>query len=144
MSDLSFEKPIIALREKIDELKELTGKSNVDFYQEIQHLENRLISLEKEVYGNISTWDKVQLSRYSERPTTKDYIDYLFTDFIECHGDRNFGDDKAIIGGIARYHGKPVTVIGHQRGKDTKENILRNFGMPHPEGYRKAIRLMKQ
>ncbi len=144
MGDLDFEKPIVELRKKIDELKEVTDRNDMDFYLEIHHLENRLENLEKEIYGNMCSWDRVQIARHSERPTTSDYIEHLFTDFVECHGDRLYGDDKAIIGGIARFHGKPVTVIGHQRGKDTKENLQRNFGMPHPEGYRKALRLMKQ
>ena len=100
--------------------------------------------MEKEIYDNIKPWDRVQIARHPNRPTTLDYISLLFTDFFECHGDRTYGDDEAIVGGIAKFHGLPITVIGHQRGKDTKENIRRNFGMPHPEGYRKALRLMKQ
>ena len=103
-----------------------------------------MTKLEKEIYENIKPWDRVQIARHPNRPTTLDYISSLFTDFFECHGDRTFGDDEAIVGGIAKFKGLPVTVIGHQRGKDTKENIRRNFGMPHPEGYRKALRLMKQ
>jgi acetyl-CoA carboxylase carboxyl transferase subunit alpha len=102
------------------------------------------LKLEKEIYDNIKPWDRVQIARHPNRPTTLDYISLLFTDFFECHGDRTYGDDEAIVGGIAKFHGLPITVIGHQRGKDTKENIRRNFGMPHPEGYRKALRLMKQ
>jgi acetyl-CoA carboxylase carboxyl transferase subunit alpha len=141
---LEFEKPVIELRNKIRELKQFTKDNNVDFSSEIYHLEQRLEHLEQEIYGNMKVWDRVQTARHPERPTTLDYIHYLFDDFFECHGDRLFGDDAAIVGGIARYHGLPVTVIGHQRGKDTKENIRRNFGMPHPEGYRKALRLMKQ
>ncbi|MBO9130617.1 acetyl-CoA carboxylase carboxyl transferase subunit alpha [Bacillus sp. 165] len=144
MAELEFEKPILELRKKIAELKEYTKSSNVDFSNEIQILERKLENLEKEVYGNMKVWDRVQIARHPERPTTLDYIEQLFTDFFECHGDRAFGDDQAIVGGIAKYKGKPVTVIGHQRGKDTKENIRRNFAMPHPEGYRKALRLMKQ
>src|SRR5690606_25315782 len=111
---------------------------------EIDKLEARLEKLEKDVYENMLPWDRVQVARHAERPTTVDYIERLFTDFMELHGDRVFGDDTAIVGGIAKYKGLPVTVIGHQRGRDTKENIRRNFGMPHPEGYRKALRLMKQ
>jgi acetyl-CoA carboxylase carboxyl transferase subunit alpha len=144
MAELEFEKPIIELKKKIAELKEYTKNSSVDFSNEIQILEHKLENLEKEVYGNMKVWDRVQIARHPERPTTLDYIEQLFTDFFECHGDRAFGDDQAIVGGIAKYKGKPVTVIGHQRGKDTKENIRRNFAMPHPEGYRKALRLMKQ
>lgn len=142
--ELEFEKPVIELRKKIDELKEITKNADVDLQEEIEKLENRLQKLESEIYKNLKPWDRVQIARHPNRPTTLDYISYLFEDFFECHGDRLFGDDEAIVGGIAKYKGKPVTVIGHQRGKDTKENIRRNFGMPHPEGYRKALRLMYQ
>ena len=144
VGELEFEKPVVQLREKIAELKEFTKKSDVDLSSEIEKLETRLLKLEKEIYDNIKPWDRVQIARHPNRPTTLDYISLLFTDFFECHGDRTYGDDEAIIGGIAKFHGLPITVIGHQRGKDTKENIRRNFGMPHPEGYRKALRLMKQ
>jgi len=141
---LEFEKPIHELKTKIDELKVYTNQHDVDFSEEIRRLEERLKTLENEIYGNMGVWDRVQVARHPERPTTMDYVNRLFTDFFECHGDRLFGDDAAIVSGIAKYHGLPVTVVGHQRGKDTKENIKRNFGMPHPEGYRKALRLMKQ
>ncbi|RDY71244.1 MULTISPECIES: acetyl-CoA carboxylase carboxyltransferase subunit alpha [Halobacillus] len=141
---LEFEKPVIELREKISDLKRLTENSEMDLSDEIVTLENRLERLETDVYDRMAPWDRVQMARHPERPTTLDYIEYLFTDFLELHGDRNFGDDAAIVSGIAKFKGQPVTVIGHQRGKDTKENIRRNFGMPHPEGYRKALRLMKQ
>ncbi len=144
MAELEFEKPIVQLRNKIRELKEYTNNSQLDFSEEIRILEAKLENLENEVYGSMKVWDRVQIARHAERPTTLDYIEHLFTDFFECHGDRAFGDDAAIVGGIAKYKGIPITVIGHQRGKDTKENIRRNFGMPHPEGYRKALRLMKQ
>ncbi|WP_017726603.1 acetyl-CoA carboxylase carboxyl transferase subunit alpha [Halalkalibacterium ligniniphilum] len=142
--DLGFEKPIVELRDKIKELRTFTEEKEIDLTDEIQKLENRLQALEKEIYGNLQPWERVQIARHSERPTTLDYIGFLFTDFLEMHGDRLYGDDEAIVGGIAKYKGRPITVIGHQRGKDTKENIRRNFGMPHPEGYRKALRLMKQ
>ncbi|HLR40539.1 MAG TPA: acetyl-CoA carboxylase carboxyl transferase subunit alpha [Virgibacillus sp.] len=141
---LEFEKPIINLREKIAELKTFTANSEIDLSEEIDRLEKRLQVLEDDIYGNLKPWDRVQMARHQERPTTLDYIGELFTDFIEFHGDRLFGDDAAIVAGIAYYEDTPVTVIGHQRGKDTKENIHRNFGMPHPEGYRKALRHMKQ
>lgn len=144
MLELPFEKPIIELREKIKELKRFTEEKDIDLSDEIRKLEERLEQLENEIYGNLTPWDRVQIARHSNRPTTLDYIPYLFTDFIELHGDRLYGDDEAIVGGIAKYKGTPVTVIGHQRGRDTKENLRRNFGMPHPEGYRKALRLMKQ
>jgi len=142
--DLEFEKPVVELRKKISELRDYTQNTDMDLSAEIEKLEARLEKLENEIYENIKPWDRVQIARHPERPTSLDYISKLFTDFFECHGDRVFGDDEAIVGGIAKYHGLPVTVIGHQRGKDTKENIRRNFGMPHPEGYRKALRLMKQ
>ncbi|MFA1821278.1 acetyl-CoA carboxylase carboxyl transferase subunit alpha [Virgibacillus oceani] len=141
---LEFEKPIVNLKEKIEELKRYTKDSDIDLSGEIQTLEERLAVLEDDIYGNLKPWNRVQMARHPERPTTMDYINILFTDFIEFHGDRLFADDEAIVSGIAYYKEKPITVIGHQRGKDTKENIRRNFGMPHPEGYRKALRHMKQ
>ncbi len=141
---MEFERPVIELRKKITELKKFMEDKDIDLSDEIAKLEKRLEVVEQEVYGNLKPWDRVQIARHPNRPTTLDYIEHLFTDFIELHGDRCYGDDEAIVGGIAKYRGIPVTVIGHQRGKDTKENIRRNFGMPHPEGYRKALRLMKQ
>src|SRR5690606_38268766 len=119
-------------------------EKGIDLRAELKQLEERLETLENETYNNLKPWHRVQIARFPERPTTLDYIEYLFTDFIELHGDRLYADDPAIVGGIAKYKGTPVTVIGHQRGRDTKENLRRNFGMPHPEGYRKALRLMKQ
>jgi acetyl-CoA carboxylase carboxyl transferase subunit alpha len=144
VGELEFERPIVQLRNKIAELKEFTKTSDLDLTSEIEKLEARLEKLEEDIYDNLKPWDRVQIARYPNRPTTLDYIAYLFEDFFECHGDRTFGDDEAIVGGIAKFQGLPVTIIGHQRGKDTKENIRRNFGMPHPEGYRKALRLMRQ
>lgn len=144
VGELEFEKPIIELRKKILELKEFTKTADVDLSSEIERLEARLGNLEKDIYENMKPWDRVQIARHPNRPTTLDYVSILFKDFFECHGDRTFGDDEAIVGGVTIYRGLPVTVIGHQRGKDTKENIRRNFGMPHPEGYRKALRLMYQ
>lgn len=141
---LEFEKPIINLQKKIAELKQFTENSEIDLTEEVSTLEKRLAKLEDEIYNNLKPWDRVQMARHQERPTTLDYINKIFTKFIEFHGDRFFGDDEAIVSGIAYYKEEPVTVIGHQRGKDTKENIRRNFGMPHPEGYRKALRHMKQ
>ena len=141
---LPFEEPVVQLKAKIEELKEYTINAEVDMTAEIENLEKRLQRLEQEIYENMEPWDRVQVARHPSRPTTRDYIQILFTDFIELHGDRLYGDDAAIIGGIALFDGKPITIIGHQRGVDTKENIKRNFGMPHPEGYRKALRLMKQ
>ncbi|AJH78462.1 acetyl-CoA carboxylase carboxyl transferase subunit alpha [Heyndrickxia coagulans] len=144
VNELEFEKPVIELKRKIAELKEFTKQSDVDLSSEIKKLEARLSRLEEEIYENMDPWDRIQIARFPERPTSLDYIQYLFTDFLELHGDRVYGDDGAVVGGIAKFEGLPVTVIGQQRGKDTKENIRRNFGMPHPEGYRKALRLMKQ
>lgn len=141
---LPFEEPVIQLRAKISELKDFTSNAEVDLSTEIQQLEDRLQKLETDIYDNMQPWDRVQVARHPERPTTLDYIRDLFTDFIELHGDRLYGDDEAIVGGVASFNGQPITIIGHQRGRDTKENIRRNFGMPHPEGYRKALRLMKQ
>lgn len=141
---MPFEEPLIQLRTKISELKEYTANAEVDLSSEIKSLEDRFSKLEEEIYENMKPWDRVQVARHPERPTTLDYIPLIFNDFIELHGDRLYGDDEAIVSGIASFHGQPVTIIGHQRGKDTKENVRRNFGMPHPEGYRKALRLMKQ
>ncbi|GAB1528850.1 MULTISPECIES: acetyl-CoA carboxylase carboxyltransferase subunit alpha [Brevibacillus] len=141
---LDFEGPIIELKEKIDELQKYMEKNDLDLSSEIHALKERLKVMQSEIYTNISPFQRVQIARLRNRPTTLDYIPLLFTDFIELHGDRLYGDDKAIIGGIAKYKGMPVTIIGHQRGRNTKESIERNFGMAHPEGYRKALRLMKQ
>lgn len=141
---LEFEKPIVELRDKVEELKKLTEDSEIDLTEEIKKMEARLEKLEQHIYGNLKPWQRVQIARHPERPTTLDYIEEIFTDFIEFHGDRLYGEDEAVVTGIARFHGLPVTVIGQQRGKNTKDNIRRNFGMPHPEGYRKALRHMKQ
>ena len=141
---MAFEEPVIKLREKIEELKQIAETAEVDMNGEIVKLEERLFQLEQSLYSNMEPWDRVQVARHPERPTTLDYIGMLFDDFIELHGDRLYGDDKALVAGIASFNGEPITVIGHQRGKTTKENIRRTFGMPHPEGYRKALRLMKQ
>ncbi|MGE8206334.1 acetyl-CoA carboxylase carboxyl transferase subunit alpha [Heyndrickxia sp. NPDC080065] len=144
VNELEFEKPLLELQKKIAELKEFTKNSDVDLSAEIEKLESRFKKLESDIYENMKPWDRVQIARHPSRPTTLDYIPLLFTDFFELHGDRCFGDDGAIVSGIAKYKGLPVTIIGQQRGRDTKENIRRNFGMPNPEGYRKALRLMKQ
>lgn len=140
---LDFEKPIFELKDKITELKQMAEESELDLAEDIHRLETRLVNLEENIYQHLSAWDRVQIARHPERPTALDYIDHLFTDFIELHGDRLFRDDPAIITGIARYKGQPVTVIAQQRGKNTKENIYRNFASAHPEGYRKALRQMK-
>lgn len=141
---LNFEKKLHDLKLKIDELKRTSAEDNLDLSDEIEILEIKLSKMAKEVYRNLTPWQKVKLSRLNERPTALDYIENIFEDFIELHGDRCFGDDAAVVGGIAKFNGKSVTVIGIQKGRNTKENISRNFGMPNPEGYRKALRLMKQ
>lgn len=143
-SILSLESSIIELKNKISDLKEIMPLRNIDGSDEIKRLEQKLKLFENNMYNQLTPWDRVQISRHPNRPTTLDYIKELFTDFFEMHGDRLYGDDSAIIGGIGMFENQPVTIIGHQRGRSTKENIYRNFGMPHPEGYRKAIRLMKQ
>lgn len=141
---LDFEKPLFEIRKKIDSLKESQEKNDVDLQEEIDMLEASLERETKKVYTNLKPWDRVQIARLPERPTSLDYIPMIFDSFIELHGDRNFRDDPAMIGGIGYLNGKAVTVVGQQRGKDTKDNIYHNFGMAHPEGYRKALRLMKQ
>jgi acetyl-CoA carboxylase carboxyl transferase subunit alpha len=138
---LEFEKPIFELEQKIDEMKKL--EDNLDIKDEIDTLEEKVNILKKNVYDNLTRWQRVQLARHAERPYTLDYI-YLMTDnFVELHGDRYFKDDKAIVGGFAMISDQKVMIIGHQKGRDTKSNLERNFGMPNPEGYRKALRLMK-
>lgn len=140
---LEVEKPIIELENKIEELKKVSSSGNVDLEKEIKALERKAEKLKKSIFENLSAWDKVQIARHSLRPNTLDYIKNLFTDFIELHGDRLLGDDAAIIAGFARFNEKPVCVVGHQKGKDTKENLMRNFGMPNPEGFRKSMRIMR-
>lgn len=142
--ELPFEQPLVELRAKIDELRKFGVEKGLDFTEEIARLEERYARLEDEIYGRLTPPQKVMLARHPARPTTLDYIRMMFTDFVELHGDRTFGEDRAIVGGIARLNGLAVTVVGHQKGKDTKDNIARNFGMPHPEGFRKALRLMRQ
>jgi acetyl-CoA carboxylase carboxyl transferase subunit alpha len=140
---LEFEKPIFELEKQIDELKKLAGERQLDVGKEIEPLEQKLVELRQEIYRSLTPLQRVQVARSNKRPLTEDYLRLCFTDFIELHGDRAFREDAAIIGGWARLDGETVMVIGHQRGRDTKENLRRNFGMPHPEGYRKALRLMK-
>lgn len=142
--ELSFEQPLVELRAKIDELKRFGAEKGIDFTDEIARLEERYAKLENEIYSNLTASERLMIARHAQRPTTLDYIQEIIDGFIELHGDRLYGDDLAIVGGIGKLDGMPVTVIGHQKGKDTKDNIARNFGMPHPEGYRKALRLMKQ
>ncbi len=138
---LEFEKPIVELEQKIEEMKKLSDHLDID--DEVKKLEARVGELRTNIYSNLTRWQKVQLARHPERPYALDYINMMTTDFIELHGDRYFGDDHAIVGGLAKLDGNTVMIIGHQKGRDTKSNIHRNFGMPNPEGYRKALRLMK-
>jgi acetyl-CoA carboxylase carboxyl transferase subunit alpha len=143
MTFLEFEQPIAELEAKIDELRDVQDDSAVDISEEIGRLQKKSQTLTREIYGKLSAWQIAQVARHPQRPYTLDYANAIFTDFDELHGDRTFADDPAIVGGLARFNGDPCVVIGHQKGRDTKEKIFRNFGMPKPEGYRKALRLMK-
>lgn len=140
---LDFEKPIYELEKKIAELKELSADGNLNLQSEVKKLEQRLAHVKKETYNHLTPWQHVQIARHPKRPYTLDYIRLIFSDFIELHGDRTFADDKALIGGFAKFEGQNFLVMGHQKGRDAKENIMRNFGSAHPEGYRKALRLMR-
>ncbi|MBW7902960.1 MAG: acetyl-CoA carboxylase carboxyltransferase subunit alpha [Rhodocyclaceae bacterium] len=143
ISFLDFEQPIAELESKIEELRFVQDDSAVDISEEIARLSKKSEQLTKDIYAKLSPWQVAQVARHAQRPYTLDYVERIFTDFRELHGDRSFADDHAIVGGLARFNGQPVVVIGHQKGRDTKEKIFRNFGMPRPEGYRKALRLMK-
>jgi len=143
MTVLDFEKPIYELEKKIAELKHLSTNGNLNLQNEVRKLEGRLEHLKRETYMNLTPWQRVQIARHPQRPYTMDYIQFIFTDFLEVHGDRTFADDKALVGGLAKLEGQPFVVMGHQKGRDAKENIMRNFGSAHPEGYRKALRLMR-
>ncbi len=143
MTRLDFEKPIVELEKKIQELKSFVSDKKIDLSSEVKRLEEKLESLRKETYSHLTPWQRVQLARHPHRPYTLDYIALMMTDFIELHGDRSFADDKALIGGLAKINKQKVMVMGHQKGRDTKENLKRNFGCAHPEGYRKALRLMQ-
>jgi acetyl-CoA carboxylase carboxyl transferase subunit alpha len=140
---LDFEQPIAELQAKIDELRYVHEDSAVDISDEITRLQKKSQQLTKEIYGKLTAWQIAMVARHPQRPYTLDYVNSLFSDFRELHGDRSYADDAAIVGGLARFNGKPCMVLGHQKGRDTKEKIHRNFGMPRPEGYRKALRLMK-
>lgn len=143
MAGLDFEKPITELEKKIEELKTFVSSKKIDLSSEVSRLEDKLEHLKKDVYGNLTAWQRVQLARHPQRPYALDYIQMMLSDFMEVHGDRSFSDDKAIVGGFAKLENKKVVVLGHQKGRDTKENLKRNFGCAHPEGYRKALRLMQ-
>jgi len=140
---LDFEQPIAELEARIDELRFVQDDSAVDISAEISRLQKKSQALTKEIYSKLSPWQVAQVARHPQRPYTLDYVGALFTQFEELHGDRSFADDPSIVGGLARFNAQPVMVLGHQKGRDTKDKIHRNFGMPRPEGYRKALRLMR-
>lgn len=140
---MDFERPVVELEEKLESLKQTAVAHKPEIAAEIEFLEGELEKLREKVYTNLTPWQKVQIARHPDRPRTLDYLDHVFHDFLELHGDRHFRDDLAVVGGFACLDNHKVMVIGQQKGRDTKENIARNFGMPHPEGYRKALRLMK-
>lgn len=140
---LDYEQPIAELEAKIDELRYMSNDTDLNITEEIQKLKEKSESLTKSIFANLTPWQVTQMARHPQRPYTLDYIKYLFTDFEELHGDRTYADDAALVTGMARFNGQPVVVIGHQKGRDTKEKVARNFGMPRPEGYRKALRIMK-
>lgn len=140
-ANLDFEKPIIELEQKIEEMRKYSD--NLDILDEIKTLEKKVNQLRENIFSNLSRWQRVQLARHPERPYTLDYVQHMLTDFVEMHGDRLFGDDKAIVGGFGTLQGQTIMLIGQQKGRDTKSNLYRNFGMPNPEGYRKALRLMQ-
>jgi len=139
---LDFEKPLVELEQKIKELRDYSTDS-VDFSSDIKKLEKKSDKLRDEIFSNLTRWQRTQLARHQKRPYTLDYIQHIFTDWFEVHGDRNFRDDPALVCGFARLDGEPCAVIGHQKGRDTKAKVYRNFGMPNPEGYRKALRVMQ-
>jgi len=143
ISFLDFEQPIADLEAKIEQLRFVQDDSAVDISEEITRLEQKSAQMTKDLYAKLTPWQIAMVARHPQRPYTLDYLDRIFTDFEELHGDRAFADDHAIVGGLARFNGQSVMVIGHQKGRDTKEKIYRNFGMPRPEGYRKALRLMR-
>ena len=140
---LDFEQPIAELENKIEELRYVQNESAVDISEEIDQLDKKSLQLTKDIYSDLSPWQITKIARHPERPYTLDYVRDCFTDFVELHGDRHFADDQSIVGGLARFNGNACRVIGHQKGRDTKERTARNFGMVRPEGYRKALRLMK-
>lgn len=140
---LEFEKPILELQKKIEEMKRFSTENKIDVTEEINALMQKLDTMTREIYSNLTPWQRIQLARHPDRPYTLDYIERIFSNFIELSGDRRFRDDKAVVGGFAKFNGKPVMVIGTQKGRAMKENLYRNFGWPSPEGYRKALRLMQ-
>lgn len=140
---LDFEQPIAELENKIEELRYVQTESAVDISEEIEQLDKKSLQLTKDIYSDLTPWQITKIARHPERPYTLDYVQGIFTDFVELHGDRHFADDQSIVGGLARFNGNACMVLGHQKGRDTRERTVRNFGMTRPEGYRKALRLMK-
>jgi acetyl-CoA carboxylase carboxyl transferase subunit alpha len=140
---LEFEKPLIELEREIEDLKRFSRGKPTHFNEQLKGLEEKLYRLQKEIFSNLTGWQITQLARHIDRPKASHYVQWMFENFVELHGDRSYGDDPAILGGMAKFNGKSLTIIGHQKGADAKEMVFRNFGMPHPEGYRKALRLMK-
>lgn len=140
---LDFERSLIELEKKIQDMKDFSSGEDIELSHEIKRLEKRADKLRAEIFANLTPWQRVQLARHPKRPYTLDYIQLIMEEFVELHGDRCFSDDRAIVAGLARLAGRPVVVVGHQKGRDTKENLRRNFGMAHPEGYRKALRLFR-
>ena len=141
---LEFERDIVEIQDQIEKLNDRAQTRGIDVSRELEHLQHKLETLRRETFDNLRPMEQVQVARHPRRPYTLDYLEQVFTDFVELHGDRAFRDDEAIVGGWARLDGESVMVIGHQKGRDMKQNLRRNFGMPHPEGYRKALRLMRQ
>ena len=140
---LDFEKPVVELETRIKELREFATSSNQEVSEEVERLERKAERMRRDIYTKLTRWQRVQLARHPRRPYTLDYVERLCEEFMELHGDRSFRDDPSIVGGLARLSGRPLLIVGHQKGRNTKENIHRNFGMPHPEGYRKALRLFQ-
>ena len=140
---LEFEKPVVELEGKIQELRDFATSSSIEVGEEVERLEKKADKLRREIYSNLTRWQRVQLARHPRRPYTLDYIAEICDEFQELHGDRGFADDRSIVAGLARIDGRPLVIVGHQKGRNTKENLRRNFGMPHPEGYRKALRLFQ-
>jgi len=140
---LEFEKPLFELEKKLEEVKKMAPSEKTEWAQEIRNLENQIEKLRQRIYTSLSPWEKVQVARHPDRPKTLDYINLIFSNFLELHGDRLYRDDQSVVGGLAYLDGQKAMIVGHQKGRDTKENLIRNFGMPHPEGIRKANRLMK-
>src|SRR4051812_23175536 len=143
LQPLDFEKPILELQQRLDEIREHSDRHDVDLDSEVEAMEAKIRATRREIYENLSAWQRVQIARHVQRPFALDYIERCFTDWVELHGDRLFADDKAMPSGFGKIDGRSCVVITHQKGRNTKENVMRNFGCAHPEGYRKALRLMR-